>query len=256
MGAGCRSYIEGMVEQDRAEDLEELVDLIAGMEDIKSVLDDLTGFAAATMTNSTGKSIECAVTLHRRKRTATIGGSSGRAVVLDRIEQSLGDGPCIEALETGVPVLLEDVSTDPRWPEYRTALSAAGVASSLGIPMKLENDGGAVLDFFAPVSGLFNEQAVADAMRFGEMAGKALRLAVRIASADQLAENLRAAMDTRTVIDVACGIIMAQNNCSKDQAFELLRSASSTRNQKLHEIAEALVSRFSGAVAVKAHFDD
>ena len=256
MGAGCRSYIEGMVEQDRAEDLEELVDLIAGMEDIKSVLDDLTGFAAATMTNSTGKSIECAVTLHRRKRTATIGGSSGRAVVLDRIEQSLGDGPCIEALETGVPVLLEDVSTDPRWPEYRTALSAAGVASSLGIPMKLENDGGAVLDFFAPVSGLFDEQAVADAMRFGEMAGKALRLAVRIASADQLAENLRAAMDTSTVIDVACGIIMAQNNCSKDQAFELLRSASSTRNQKLHEIAEALVSRFSGAVAVKAHFDD
>ena len=256
MGAGRRSYIEDMVEQDKAEDLEELVDLIAGMEDIKSVLDDLTGFAAATMTKSTGQPIECAVTLHRRKRTVTIGGSSGRAVVLDRIEQSLGDGPCIEALDTGVPVLLGDVSVDQRWPEYGKALSAAGVASSLGIPMKLEDDGGAVLDFFAPVSGLFDEPAVADAMRFGEMAGKALRLAARIASADQRAENLKASMDTRTVIDVACGIIMAQNNCRKDQAFELLRSASSTRNRKLNEIAEALVSGFSGPVSVKAHFDD
>ncbi|UUL77453.1 GAF and ANTAR domain-containing protein [Pseudarthrobacter sp. Fe7] len=245
-----------MVDQEASDDLEELVDLIAGMEDIKSVLDDLTGYAAATMSTTTGMPIECAVTLHRRKRTATIGGSSGRAVVIDRIEQSLGDGPCIDALDTGVPVLLGNVSSDPRWPEYGSALAAAGIASALGIPMKLDDDAGAVLDFFAPVSGLFSEQAVADGVRFGEMAGKALRLAVRIASADQRAENLRAAMDTRTVIDVACGIIMAQNKCSKDQAFELLRSASNTRNQKLNEIAEALVNRFSGSEDAKAHFDD
>lgn len=245
-----------MADQDNADDLEQLVDLIASMEDIKSVLDDLTGYAASAMSSTTGIPIECAVTLHRRKRTATIGGSSGRAVVIDRIEQSLGDGPCIEALDTGVPVLLGDVSSDSRWPEYRSALAAAGIASSLGIPVTLKNDAGAVLDFFAPVSGIFSEQAVADGMRFGEMAGKALRLAVRIASADQRAENLKAAMDTRTVIDVASGIIMAQNNCSKDQAFELLRSASNSRNQKLNEIAEALVNRFSGPGDGKAHFDD
>ncbi|NUT69599.1 GAF and ANTAR domain-containing protein [Pseudarthrobacter sp. C4D7] len=245
-----------MADHERAEDFEELVDLIAGMEDIKSVLDDLTGLAAATMTSTTGQPVECAVTLHRRKRTATIGGSSGTAVVLDRIEQSLGDGPCIEALESGVPVLLDDVATDPRWPEYRTALSAAGVASSLGIPMTLDDDAGAVLDFFAPASGLFSERAIAEGMKFGQMADKALRLAVRIASAEQRADNLKAAMDTRTVIDVACGIIMAQNNCSKDQAFELLRSASNSRNQKLNELAEGLVDRFSGAKEAKAYFDD
>ena len=245
-----------MADQDRADDLEELVDLIAGMEDIKSVLDDLTGFAAATLTNTTGKPIECAITLHRRKRTATIGGSSGRAVVLDRIEQSLGDGPCIEALEMGVPVLLDDVASDPRWPEYRRALSAAGITSSLGVPMKLDNDGGAVLDFFAPVTGLFSRQAVADGVKFAEMAGKALRLAVRIASAEQRADNLKAAMDTRTVIDLACGIIMAQNKCDKDEAFHLLRSASNTRNQKLNELAEGLVSRFARPEDAKAYFDD
>lgn len=136
-----------------ADDFEGIVDLIAGTEDIKSVLDGLTGFAAASMTSTTGVPIECAVTLHRRKRTATIGGSSGRAAVLDRIEQTLGDGPCVEALESGVPVLLGDVSSDLRWPEYRSALSAAGVASALGIPMKMDDDAGAVLDFFAPSTG-------------------------------------------------------------------------------------------------------
>lgn len=245
-----------MVEQDVVDDLEGLVDLVARMEDIKSVLDGLTGLAAASMGSATGVPVECAVTLHRRKRTATIGGSSGRAVVIDRIEQSLGDGPCIEALESGVPVLLGDVSSDPRWPEYRSALSAAGIASSLGIPMNLEDDAGAVLDFFAPVSGLFGEQAVAEGMRFADIAGKALRLAVRIASADQRAENLRAAMDTRTVIDLACGIIMAENKCSKDRAFEILRSASNTRNQKLNDLAESLVNRYAPPEEAKAHFED
>ncbi|GGH91308.1 ANTAR domain-containing protein [Arthrobacter liuii] len=245
-----------MVDQDTTEDFEKIVDLIAGTQDIKSVLDGLTEFAAEAMTGATGVPIECAVTLHRRKRTATIGGSSGRAVVLDRIEQTLGDGPCVEALESGVPVLLGDVSSDRRWPEYRNALTAAGIAGALGIPMKLDDDAGAVLDFFAPLSGRFNEQAVSDGVRFAEMAGKALRLAVRIASAEQRAEDLRAAMDTRTVIDLACGIIMAQNNCSKDAAFALLRSASNTRNQKLNEIAEALVNRFSGPGDAAAHFED
>ena len=245
-----------MVDQDMADDLEGLVDLVAGMEDIKSVLDGLTALAAASMSSTLGVPTECAVTLHRRKRTATIGGSSGKAVVLDRIEQSLGDGPCIEALQSGVPILLGDVSSDPRWPEYCSALSSAGVGGSLGIPMNLENDAGAVLDYFAPVSGLFDEQAVADGVRFADMAGKALRLAVRIASADQLAENMKSAMDTRTAIDLACGIIMAENKCSKDRAFEILRSASNTRNQKLNELAESLVNRFAAPEDAKAHFED
>lgn len=245
-----------MADQEIADDFEGLVDLIADMEDIKSVLDGITGFAAATMTSTTGVPIESAVTLHRRKRTVTIGGSSGRAVVIDRIEQTLGDGPCIDALESGVPVLLGDASSDRRWPEYRSALAAAGIVSALGIPMKLDDDAGAVLDFFSPESGRFNEQAVADGMRFADMAGKALRLAIRIASADQRAENLRAAMDTRTAIDLACGIIMAENKCSKDAAFDILRSASNTRNQKLNELAEQLVNRFSGAGDAKAHFEE
>ena len=245
-----------MVDQDLADDLEGLVDLVAGMEDIKSVLDGLTALAAGAMTSATGIPVECAVTLHRRKRTATIGGSSGRAVVIDRIEQSLGDGPCLDALESGLPVLLGDVASDPRWGEYRRALAAAGIASALGIPMKLEDDAGAVLDFFAPVSGIFSEQAVTLGTRFADMAGKALRLAVRIASADQRAEHLRSAMDTRTAIDLACGIIMAENKCSKDRAFEILRSASNTRNQKLNELAESLVNRYSAPEDAKAHFED
>ncbi|WP_186329242.1 GAF domain-containing protein [Arthrobacter sp. U41] len=127
-----------MVSDELVDDFEQLVDLIADTEDIKSVLGGLTVFAAEMMSKATKAPIECAVTLRMRKRTATIGGSSDRAVVLDRIEQALGDGPCVDALDSGVPVLLGDVQSDPRWPEYRSALAAADVRGALGVFQRAE----------------------------------------------------------------------------------------------------------------------
>ncbi|WOH18694.1 GAF and ANTAR domain-containing protein [Paenarthrobacter sp. GOM3] len=245
-----------MGEGDWAEDFEQLVDLIAGTEDVKAFLDGLTGFAAGMMTRVCAAHIECAVTLRRRKRTATIGGSSERALILDRIEQSLGSGPCVDALDSGVPVLLGDVDSDPRWPEYRKALAAAGVKSALGVPMTLGDDSAAVLNFFAPEPGLFTEQAISDAVLFVEMASKAMRLAIRLAAAHQRGDDLKAAMDTRTVIDLACGMIMAQNRCTQEEAFDVLRRASSDRNQKLHSVAQSMVDRISGQPDAVAHFDD
>ncbi|MET1153770.1 ANTAR domain-containing protein, partial [Arthrobacter sp.] len=235
-----------MVVDEFADDFEQLIDLIASTADIKSVLDGLTGFAAATMTTTTGVHIECAVTLRRNKRTATIGGSSDRAVVLDRIEQALGDGPCVDALEGGVPVLLGDVSSDPRWPEYRTALTSAGISSALGIPMSADEGWGAVLNFFSPALGPFTGDVVAAAVLFAETASKALRLAIRIADAEQRGHDLKAAMENRSVIDLACGMIMAQNRCSRDEAFDFLTRASNDRNQKLYLIAQSIVDSVAG----------
>ncbi|MFI2565152.1 ANTAR domain-containing protein [Paenarthrobacter sp. NPDC018779] len=246
-----------MTAEDKAEDFERLVDLIAGTEDIKEFLGGLTGFSADMMSQATGVHIECAVTLRRRKRTATIGGSSERAVVLDRIEQSLGEGPCVDALDSGVPKILEDAATDPRWPDYSEALLAAGISSALGVPMDLGEESAAVLNFFAAEPGLFTKKTVDDAVRFVAMSSKALRLAVRIAAADQRGDDLKAAMESRTVIDLACGMIMAQNRCSHDEAFDILRRASSDRNRKLRDIAQEIVDRMAGQPhTAPAHFED
>lgn len=88
------------------------------------------------------------------------------------------------------------------------------------------------------------------------MAGQALRLALRIVTADQLAENLKAAMESRTAIDLACGIIMAQNRCTRDQAFSILRRASSTRNQKLNTLAKEIIDGLAGTQDTATYFEE
>jgi AmiR/NasT family two-component response regulator len=51
---------------------------------------------------------------------------------------------------------------------------------------------------------------------------------------------------SRTIIDQALGIIMGQNRCTADEAFDILRAAASHRNIKLRDVAHDMVTRVSG----------
>ncbi|MFB0840520.1 GAF and ANTAR domain-containing protein [Arthrobacter sp. FW306-05-C] len=244
-----------MTAQEETGDFERLHALIATA-DIKGFLDGMSGHAAATMSKATGGRIESAVTLRRRKRSTTIAGSSDEAILLDGIEQRLGDGPCAEALRTGKPTLIADVSAERRWPVYCENLAASGYRSVLGVPLQLEEGASGALNFFAPAPGVFTTETTAEAALFAGTASHALRLAIRIAVAEELADNLRAALDSRTAIDLACGMIMAQNECSKEQAIEILRRTSSNRNQKLNTLAEQIVTRVAGTDSTTTYFED
>lgn len=55
-------------------------------------------------------------------------------------------------------------------------------------------------------------------------------------------ENLQTALTSRNAIDQAAGILMTQQRCDAEAAFDLLRATSQSRNQKLRHIAAQLVA--------------
>jgi AmiR/NasT family two-component response regulator len=61
-------------------------------------------------------------------------------------------------------------------------------------------------------------------------------------------------MESRTSIDLACGVIMGQNRCSQAEAMAILTKVSSNRNQKLRVVAEDLLATLAGG-EVRTHFD-
>jgi transcriptional regulator with GAF, ATPase, and Fis domain len=231
-----------------------LQDLLLGTGNVEDFLNRLAEFSAAALSRSAGAEIECGVTLQRRKRSMTVAGSSSRALMLDRIEHAIGDGPCIQALRTKKIVVLADVATDPRWPVYQGELAAVGCHSTLGVPLEIGEDASAALNFFASVPELFADDVVQEAAGFADLAGRSLRLAVRIGTAQSRAEDLQAAMEHRTTIDLACGVVMAQNRCSQDEAMGILTKVSSNRNQKLRDVA-ADVLRSLTKVEARTHFE-
>ncbi|MEQ7740172.1 GAF domain-containing protein, partial [Escherichia coli] len=158
-----------------------LHDLIIGSTNVSGFLTELSIVAATTLSETAGTHMECGVTLRRRKRSATVAGSSDRARTLDKLEQVLGQGPCLTSLETMKPVVLADIDTDPRWPAYRKVLADNGCRSVLGVPLALDEHQSAALNFFADEPGVFSEGVISRAEAFADLAGRALRLALRIA---------------------------------------------------------------------------
>ncbi|GAC1378469.1 MAG: GAF and ANTAR domain-containing protein [Pseudarthrobacter sp.] len=234
--------------------LVELQDLIIGTRSVADFLSGLSVMAASSLSRATGTTIECGVTLKHNRRTATVGGSTTRAIHLDEIEQSVGEGPCIEALKVNAPVLLPDVRTDLRWPTYQARLLEEGCLSALGVPLNLSDDATAALNFFAPTTDVFSEATINEAASFARVARSAVQLAVRVATAEDAADDLSAAMVSRTAINLACGIIMGQNRCSQKEAMDILIKVSSHRNQKLRDVAEEMVMKVSGEEPV-TYFD-
>lgn len=52
-------------------------------------------------------------------------------------------------------------------------------------------------------------------------------------------------LQTMPVIEQAKGILMAESNCSPDEAFAMLRAASQRSNVKVRDLAEEIVGRVS-----------
>ncbi len=71
-----------------------------------------------------------------------------------------------------------------------------------------------------------------------------MRLAVRLGSIQSVNRDLLQAMKSRTMINLAAGILMAQSRCTQAEAIRLLVQVSNNRNIKLRTVAEEILQRF------------
>lgn len=221
--------------------------------DVEGFLTGLAQFAADRF-SAGGTEVLGAVTLLRPRTAATVASSSEHAKKMDEVQYSFDDGPCLRAAREERTYVVGDFRTETRFGKYTEAIASHGILSALGIPIPLDGDANAGLDLYALAADHFSAGDIAEAELLAREASTSLRMAVRIAKLADTGEQLRAAMSSRTTIDVAAGIIMAQNRCSHDTAMTILKAASSGRNIKLHKVAAAVLESI-GQEAPRTHFD-
>ncbi|MFF1882676.1 GAF and ANTAR domain-containing protein [Pseudarthrobacter sp. NPDC058196] len=223
--------------------------LILDSADFEDFLNELARFSAHQMAGD-GDDALCGITLLRDRKAATIGWSSDSAREVDEIQYSLSQGPCLTAAKDEREVYVPDLFQEDRWgPDYATAVASHGLRSVLSLPFNLQGEAKAALNLYSDVPHKFDGQAAARARDFTREISQALRLAVRFSLHADSASNLRATLESRTIIDIAIGIVMAQNRCSQAAAVEILTEASSNSNTKLRDIAKSLVDSVGGAGA-------
>ncbi|MFJ5957497.1 ANTAR domain-containing protein [Paenarthrobacter sp. NPDC092416] len=224
----------------------DIQDLLLDTPDVEAFLTELAKHSAAMFSSPAGD-VFCGITLLRHRAAATVASSGERALMLDELQYRFEEGPCLTCCKEGVQVHITDLEHDNTWPDYNQVAREQGVGSILAVPFPLPDaTASAGLNLYSERPFGFDQAAVQRATDYVQQASKGLRLAVLIAQHSQTATNLRAAMESRTVIDVATGIIIAQNRCSQREAMELIKKASSNRNVKLREVAQAIVESAGG----------
>lgn len=172
---------------------------------------------------------------HRHRPIDTPAATSDVVKRVDALQYDLGEGPCLDALHHEPSVYSPDISIDERWPAWgpRTA-EEIGIRSMMCFQLfTYENTLGA-LNLYASRTGSFDE---ADQEQGLALAAHA---AVAVAAAQEI-EGLTRALDSRSVIGQAMGILMERFQLGADPAFQVLARVSSHSNRRIVDIASELV---------------
>jgi len=231
-----------------------ILDLVTGAEGLTDSLASLTRTAAAAMGRAADSPTETAMVLLLGKRGSLAAATCGDAHSLAQLELDVGEGPLTDALAGNSPTAMNHVERDFRWPLYRSGLRAAGFRSAVGIRFQLGDGAESALVFLGRGAHAFHRRAMAEAAAFEDLGSRSLRLLLELRAARNSAADLRSALESRTSIDVACGVIMAQNRCSYGEAIAIMTKASSHRNLKLRRVAEDILEKLPGG-APRPHFD-
>jgi GAF domain-containing protein len=143
-------------------------------------------------------------------------------------------------------VPIDDLAADDRWNGYQIPALGHGVRSSISLPLRGDHKVIGALNLYATRPRAFGSQEQLAAKRFADEASRALTLAVRLAERAEMSHDLQHALASRAVIDQALGIVMGQNRCTADEAFDTLRTISQNRNVKVRDIAAEMITAVSG----------
>ena len=182
------------------------------------------------------------ITLAERDRVITVAAADALASQIDQHQYEHGGGPCLDALRTASVVHVADLRRERRWGEFGTIMLSHGVTSALAVPLMGRDGAVGVLNLYAKADAGFDERDQQLAQALAAHAAVALTAALRTYDQVSLADNLRMALSSRSVIDQAIGIVMGRERCSADEAFDVLRKVSQQRNTKLRDVATEIVT--------------
>jgi transcriptional regulator with GAF, ATPase, and Fis domain len=222
---------------DDHDDFAQLTELLLSTDSLDAFLTELVSYAQIQTDH------HCSITVRTGHRAPfTVAATDDLTLRLDERQYDDQRGPCLEALASGVPVLVTDMTSETRWAPYPAHAAELGARSSMSYPLITGEQVIGALNMYAFKPLAPDVALQARAAQLADRAAGALAVGLRIAEEHSENANLRVALTSRSVIDQAIGILIAQQRCSVEDAFALLRQASQGRNIKLREVAAQIVA--------------
>jgi hypothetical protein len=147
---------------------------LLGWPEVVGFLQQLAALCAALVPRTS-----CGVTVRRDQQAATAASSDEFAMLLGEIQYGRGHGPGLQALRTGERVKVPDLATDDRWGEYRLHALAAGVRSSVSLPLTVNDATIGSVNLYSRARNSFGKKDIRRAEALTLQAATALTLLLR-----------------------------------------------------------------------------
>lgn len=167
------------------------------------------------------------------------------SALIEQLQYSLGEGPCIDAHNEDRPVLEPDLAdpATPRWLAFAGPAVDAGVGAVFGFPLQVGAVRLGALNLYCDRPGHLSDDQHTDALVMADIAAQAILVMQANAPPGQLAAELEAGADFQHIVHQACGMVAAQLDVSVGQAIIRLRAYAFGNDRPLREVAEDVVSR-------------
>jgi hypothetical protein len=157
---------------------------------------------------------------------------------LDDVQLASGRGPVLDALSGSGPASCPDTLAETRWPEYASAALRRGVRCCVTLAYRSDPDAVTLSLVGARPRSLEPGQLAELLTAFG---GAVVGNAAEYDDAKRTALQLRAAAESRALVDQAKGMLMQALGCSADDALERLRQISQERNLRVTDVARTII---------------
>ena len=180
----------------------------------------------------------------------TLGCSDEKARAYDEVQFTVGEGPCLESVALGAPVLVTDLAdrTERRWPLYGPALLEMRIRGVYAIPVVVAGEYVGALDLFRALPGQLPARELAGATLAAELAG--------IPLLDLLDHDLQAAVAepgsnawvelavlSRAEVSQATGMLVAQLGIEPADALLRLRAHAYATGRAATDVARDILER-------------
>lgn len=212
--------------------------------DVVDFLDNLTSRAA---TVSGAAAVGLVLSDHQgRVRFMAASNESGKMLELLQIQNE--EGPCLDCLTTGVPVVNADLAhAADRWPRFAPRALEAGFQSVHAFPMRLRSKVIGALNLFGTQDAHFEADEVRVVQALADVATIALIQERSLSQAETLTEQLQGALNSRIVIEQAKGALAHAEGISTSEAFDQMRARARSEGRRLVEVATEVLSRLAGS---------
>jgi hypothetical protein len=184
------------------------------------------------------------------RMSATLGASAPSARLLDELQFTLGEGPCLDSVTARGPVMVPDLAdpTESRWPAYGPAMLAREIRGVYAMPVIAAGQYLGALDLYRRTPGPLEAEQFTGALVAAELA--------QIPMLDVFASDLQAGVDDpgsdaweelhrllRAEVSQATGMLMAQLDVGAAEALVRLRAHAYATDASATEVARAILDR-------------